>query len=412
MKAKPLTRGTSLRPNFQAPRTRKAGAPWMAIERYRSPSKPFGVNLLGLLQSEKGVGEAARTTARALAAAGIPIAFNNYIDDDSVNLDESIREFHDDNPYPVNLIHLNGDFCAYLGAKYPWYFKDRFNIGFWNWELEQFPEGWMDAFRSLDEVWAPSTFTQRSIARVSPCPVFRVPYAIDIPPCPADNLVRSRFRLPRNTFVFLFAFDVKSIFARKNPIAVVEAFRLAFGQRRDVALAIKLIRSESCPRMFAELVTACRGQANIRILREALTRTEMYVLLSLCDAYVSLHRSEGFGLPLAEAMALGKPVIATNYSANVDFMDESNSLPVRYRMVTIDQDDGPYRHGAQWADPDVTHAAEQMCRLVDTPGLAAALGARAQADITRTISPQAVGMIVRQRLEEIHRSCLPSCQAC
>ena len=120
-----------------------------------------------------------------------------------------------------------------------------------------------------------------------------------------------------------------------------------------------------------EVLTACRGQANIRILRDILSRDEMYDLLRLCDAYVGLHRSEGYGLPLVEAMALGKPVIGTDYSGNVDFMDSSNSYPVRYQMTTIEQDHGPYRRGAKWAEPDVEHAAEQMRRVVDVPAVTA-----------------------------------------
>src|SRR5262249_33541663 len=157
---------------------------------------------------------------------------------------------------------------------------------------------------------------------------------------------------------------------RKNPLAAVEAFQRAFAGRRDVVLALKVNHAQAAPTEFAEVVTACRGQPNIRIVREILSREEMLGLLHACDAYVALHRSEGYGLPLAAGMGMGKPVIATNYSANVDFMNEGNSLPVRYRLVPIERTAGPYRRGAIWADPDVGHAAEQMRRVVEDRDLA------------------------------------------
>jgi glycosyltransferase involved in cell wall biosynthesis len=231
--------------------------------------------------------------------------------------------------------------------------------------------------------------------------VYRIPFAIQLPAVPPELVSRRRFALPQKAFVFLYAFDFHSYLARKNPMAILEAFRRAFGSRRDVVLALKTTHGDQVPASFAELVAACQGQDNIRILEQVLPREDMLALLQVCDAYVSLHRSEGFGLPLAEAMAAGKPVVATGYSSNVDFMTEANSLPVRYRRIAIDSDYGPYRRGAEWADPDVEHAAEQMRRLVDTPELAAQLGAKARADVERTLRPEVVGRLVQQRLSAI-----------
>ncbi len=365
-------------------------------------SERFGINLLGFFQSEKGMGEHCRATARSLQAVNVPFALNNWVDPGSANVDTTFYDFNSDNPYPVNLIHLNASDAPYFAREMPGYLQGRYNIGYWNWELEWFPEAWRGSFQYFDEIWAPSTFTRDSIARVSPIPVHTMPIAI--PTAPTGSANRARFRLPPHAFLFLFAFDFHSFFARKNPLAVVEAFRRAFPTRRDVVLVLKLVHWESVPMDFAEVLTACRGQPNIRILREVLSRGEMYDLLRLCDAYVGLHRSEGFGLPLAEAMALGKPVIATDYSANVDFMNESNSYPVRYRMVAIEKDHGPYRKGAEWADPNVDHAAEQMRRVVEEPTAAWLVAARARADIARLLSPQAIGQKIRDRLTAIlHR---------
>jgi glycosyltransferase involved in cell wall biosynthesis len=372
-------------------------------------TESFGINILGYVQSEKGMGEACRSTVRSLAAVKIPCALQSLTDIGSTNRDDSLV-CTTENPYPVNLFHTNADAIPDIARLLPWYFQGRYNIGYWNWELEWFPEKWAGSFEFFDEIWAPSTFTQRSFARVSPIPVHWVPLSISVPPAtPADlrlaRAARSRFGLPAGAFVFLFVFDFHSIFARKNPLAVIEAFRLAFPRRRDVVLAIKPSRGNSAPMEFAEVLTACQGRPNIRLIQEILDRPDMFALLRSCDAYVALHRSEGYGLPLAEAMALGKPVIATDYSGNVDFMNETNSFPVRYKLVAIDKDHGPYRRGAEWADPDVDHAAEQMRRVVEAPALTAQRTARARADIERLLSPHAVGQVIRRRLNAIlHRS--------
>ena len=286
----------------------------------------FGVNLLGFLQSEKGMGEHCRATIRSLKAAGIPHALNNWVDPSSANLDADCSAFRTDNPYPINLIHLNAIDAPFLYKEIPAYFHGRYNVGYWNWELDWFPEEWRGSFQFFDEIWAPSTFSQKSYSRLSPIPVHWVPISIAIPPSSSPTVSRERFQLPRDAFVFLFAFDFHSYFARKNPLAAIEAFRRAFPQRRDVVLALKLCHWESVPVEFMEVLTACRGQANIRILRDILSRDEMYDLLRVCDAYVGLHRSEGYGLPLVEAMALGKPVIGTGYSGNVDFMNSRQQL--------------------------------------------------------------------------------------
>ncbi|OWK43924.1 glycosyltransferase family 4 protein [Fimbriiglobus ruber] len=381
-----------------------AGKGRWTTDSYRPPNKSFGVNVVGFLRSEKGLGEACRATIRAIRQVDIPYALNNWEDGGSINGDTSLTGLIRENPYPINLVHMNAHECSYIARDTPWYYQGRYNIGFWNWELEWFPEQWRDSFNYFDEIWAPSAFTQASLARVSPVPVHRIPFSITAPPLLPGAPGRDRFGLPKDTFVFLFSFDFHSYFARKNPLAVIEAFHRAFPTRRDVVLALKPLRCDAAPKEFAEVLIACRGRPNIRILREVLSRDDLVALVRATDAYVSLHRSEGFGLPLAEAMSLGKPVIATNYSANVDYLNETNGFPVRYKMIAIDQDYGPYRRGAEWADADVDHAAEQMRRVVEYPEQTARIAARARDDTAKNLSPAAVGRMILARLNAIQYS--------
>jgi glycosyltransferase involved in cell wall biosynthesis len=377
--------------------------------RQRPEARPFGVNLAGYLQSEKGVGEAARAVARALQAANIPHTLHNIVDCGSANKDQSFCRFSGDNPYLFNMILVNADQVPEFASARPHFMPGHYNIGYWNWELSTFLDEWTPLFAYFDEVWAPSTFTLASLAPVATVPVRLMPFAVSVPTAITPGLDRRRFDLPEDAFLFLFSFDFHSFFERKNPLAVVEAFRRAFGERGDVALVVKTVHAASVPDALANLKAACGGQTNIRLIDDVLDRSEMHALMLLCDAYVALHRSEGYGLPLCEAMAMGKPVIATAYSANIDFMNAQNSLPVRCRLVEITEEHGPYyRPGAVWADPDVEQAADHMRRLVRDRSLARSLGDRARRDIARVLSPERVGELMYTRLLALADQVLPT----
>ena len=182
-------------------------------------------------------------------------------------------------------------------------------------------------------------------------PVTHMPYAVEAPAPPV--LGREALGLPRDAFVFLFVFDAFSVPARKNPDAVVEAYaRLRGRTSRSTHLVLKVINAESAPGLLDGLRAAAAAEPTISIVDRYMRRPELNALMHAADAYVSLHRSEGFGLTLAEAMALGKPVVATGWSGNMDFMTPWNSCPVDYRLVTLDTDHGPYPRGQSWADPD------------------------------------------------------------
>lgn len=361
----------------------------------------FGVNLSGYLTGEFGVAEAGRSLARALDAADVPFVLNNLIAPSHRSEDRTLEGFTDEHPYRFNVVTVNADLAAESYRELgPDYYRHRHNIGLWFWELARFPDAWLPGFDLYDEIWVASRFCQEAIARASPVPVVKVtlPIVVDESRARPD---RARFGLDEGVFVFLFAFDYLSILERKNPLGTIEAFRRAFGTRRDVRLVLKSINSRRAPEDAARVGRALEGLAG-QVIDEHLTAGDMTALLSTCDAFVSLHRSEGLGLGLATSMYLGKPVIATAYSGNMDFMDVNDSYLVRYRLVELDRDHGPYRRGNEWAEPDLDHAAALMREVFDERDRAARVGRRAAEDIRTRMSAAVCGRAIRARLERLY----------
>ncbi len=238
-----------------------------------------------------------------------------------------------ENPYPVNLVHVNADqvehFAATNGVGY---FQERYNIGHWVWELSRFPDAYQRSFDYFDEVWVPTAFAQDAVARNAPVPVVRIPYSLS--PRAPTTLTRAHFGWTQDRFVFLFIFDFSSYLDRKNPLGLLRAFREAFTPSDDVLLVLKCVHPEMSPEGSRQVFEAA-AMPNVTIMSDVLPRDEIDALVQLCDCYVSLHRSEGFGLTMGEAMSHGKPVIATGYSGNMDFMTAANSLIVRHRLIEL-----------------------------------------------------------------------------
>ena len=253
----------------------------------------------------------------------------------------------------------------------------------------------------LNEVWVPSTFVQDAVAPVSPVPVFKVPHAVRFAPDPQAS--RDRFGLERDRQLVLVMFDFSSVQERKNPRAAISAFRLASMKERSLGLVVKTQNGADNPEALAELCDSLGDLPHVTLIDQALSRQQTWDLESCCDILLSLHRAEGFGLGPAEMMHLGKPVVATGWSANMDFMDADNSMPVRYELLPLAETLGPYEAGPVWAEADVEHAAWCLGRLADDWELGQRIGARARETTRQKLDPVVVGRQVAERLEAIGR---------
>jgi glycosyltransferase involved in cell wall biosynthesis len=361
----------------------------------------WGVNVVGYFRSELGTGEAARQVIRALDAQAIPAL---PIHGQTIPLNRQGHSYvtaaPEDACYPVNLICMNADMLPeFAGQAGPDFFAGRYSIGLWFWEVSRFPDRWRDSFALLEEVWAPTAHVASALESLATVPVSTVRIPVQVPELEPRS--RAELGMPEDKFVFLFSFDYLSVFRRKNPLALIEAFTRAFTPGDGAALVLKCINGDRDPESHGQLMAAAGRHPDIEVIDRYLSPNDNGSLTAACDCYVSLHRAEGFGLGMAEAMWHGKPVIATGYSGNLDFMTPSNSLLVDHRLVPIGAAAGPYPPEGVWADPDVEHAAALMRGVFDDQPAAVALGRTAASDIRRTHSPDAAGALMLRRLESI-----------
>lgn len=371
---------------------------------------PWGINVCGFLRDESGWGTAARKYIRALNVLGVPLALNDISAISSNRSDDrSLSGFGSDHPYPVNLICVDPTqhyaVLSHLGAEY---LQGRYNIGAWAWELPRFPAKWVDRLAFYDEIWVMSSFVANALAPLAPIPVVRIPPPLSMHGTrlaagegkASRREARRSLGLSERDFVFLFVFDFHSHLARKNPLAVIESFKLAFGPAEPVRLVLKCVNGEADPGGLSLLNERARG-SRILIYDGYWPDEALQDLFAGCDAYVSLHRAEGLGLTIAEAMAFGKPVIATGWSGNMDFMNVSNSFPVRYRLVEIQENVGPYQSGELWAEPSVEHAAQLMRHVFEQRREAMALAEAGRKEIEEHYSEAGVAALIRERLEAV-----------
>jgi glycosyltransferase involved in cell wall biosynthesis len=377
----------------------------MNVASDRNPSTPksipseLGVNVYGYVYAESGVGEHTRLLIASIKAAGIPYSVVPVTD----SVSRQQFEFTDDRmgeaAYPVNIVGINADVFPDLIDNFgKSAFDGTYTIGLWAWEIEHFPDWMARSAEYVDEVWANSSFSAAAIAKAIDKVV--VPFPLPIAAPTARIHCRAELELPEGP-LFMFCCDLDSIVRRKNPIGVVEAFAQAFSEGEGPCLLVKTVNGDRHPAHMEDLLRAAGNRRDVIIRDGYVSAAKQGALMDSCDVYVSLHRSEGFGLTLAEAMALGKPVIATGYSGNLDFMTSTNSYLVPYEMVSVGDGCDPYPASAEWAEPDIGSAADLMRRVVADPDEARAVGSRARIDVERHHGPEARGRFITQRLLEV-----------
>lgn len=334
------------------------------IQPYDSTAFPMGINLIGNIRGDSGLGQSCRLVAKELQASKIPfLVYEHHISDAfSMNNHSCDDMIEDELKYAINLFHINPHEFAVsymqLGKKV---WDKHYNIAFWLWETEEFPDEWIGCIDILDEIWTPAEFVSEAVRKVTDKPVYTVPYHVE---APIDTKYdRKHFGLPEDKFLYLMMYDSKSMMERKNPISVLDAFKKAFDKDNNaVGLVIKMNGKNE--EDIAQIQQLMDGYENIYFMTETLPKVEVNSLIACVDVFVSLHRAEGFGLVMAEAMLNGTPCIATNWSANTEFMNEEVACMVDYDIVELDHEIGPYKKGSHWAEPDVTQAAEYMKELV------------------------------------------------
>lgn len=363
--------------------------------------KPFGVNLYGFLSSASGMATGARANQTALAAAGIPTMPVDIPQWPVAGNDPRVTKVIASEPqFRLNLLHQNPDMLPLFRGTYgDAKLAGCYNIGYWAWELPAIRPDWHHLYQYVDEVWTPSRFCRDAFQCLTNHTVVTIPHVVDGLESKAVH-DRGYFDLPPGKFVFGYFFDVSSYLDRKNPFCLIDAFRREFADNSSVLLYLKLSRADADPLNVERIVEAADGAANIRVVTQPMSETEVISLHNAIDCFVSPHRSEGFGLNLAESMYFGKPVIATRYSGNLDFMDDANGLLIDCALIPIRRTIGPYREHNVWAEPSAEHLRQLMREAVENRSAREGKGARAAETIRERLSAATVGGRIAARLRE------------
>lgn len=360
-------------------------APWQRIVPLAldaTSGAPEGVNLFGFADGVLGVGEDVRTMAQALLRAGLHVAIHNLAI--PAHVGSSARHgwhslFTDRPVFATNLFCLPPFEMKRLKITQGVHlFAGRRNIGVWPWELPTLPPEWRSVFDDVDEIWAISRFLGDTYRKLTDKPVRHCPPHVD---CPAPQAFASPRALPLSAFTALTMLDFNSFAARKNPEGAIEAFRKAFPDPRgEERLIVKSLNGHANRSRLTELLASMREDPRITLLDEALTRAETFALLQHADCLLSLHRAEGYGRVLAEAMLLGVPVIATDWSGNTDFLDETTGWPIPHDLRPVGRGEYVYAAGSHWAEPRIEAAAVALrtIRAGNDPSIQRRTGAARQ----------------------------------
>ena len=369
--------------------------------------KQPGVTVIGLLSAASGLGAVARGVVEVFRALGLPVEEIDvtalYLQSSSALERAAVESAIADSSclYRITFLSINPDmippFVACGGDRL---LDNSYVISYWFWELPSFRNDWFRFFAATDEIWAASEFNRRGFAAVAPCPVRRVPALVDNL-ATDETVVRGSFGISDEAFVFLYIFDASSYVERKNPFALIEAFQRTFAQSEKVVLVLKTHTTENDRVALRAIQSAARQDSRIVLINERVTKEAIHSLISMADCFVSPHKSEGFGLNIAEAMWFGRPVIATDFGGSTDLVSRATGLPIQYDLEEIKTDLGPYIHGQYWASINKVALGDAMRKLVAAPGLARELGGAAAKAIREICGIDSICRLVKGIFEDL-----------
>jgi glycosyltransferase involved in cell wall biosynthesis len=370
------------------------------------PSRPATrFRLLAPLTVQSGLGTAARSYHASLIASSsevecLPITIGHEhhptVEFSAVSAFRGRHDRPTDKDQLITLAQYNADgFEAFLQHhREDFWAPCRHRVAIWVWELARFRSEWKKYEKILDSVWAPTRFVQEAVASMLDCPVHVVPYSMS-EAIPATTRFRSRFSMPATDFVFCSMFDASSYADRKNPVALLQAFARVRKQRPEARLLLKITHPHLAEEYFSKPGHGLLDFTGVTKFSDNLRSDEVLGLIAEADCLVSAHRSEGFGLTIAEALQVGKPVVATNYGGSTDFLDETTGFPVPYRLIPIENDLGPYQKGIPWADIDVEQLALRMLEVMEDPAAAQRKAAAGRNLMATQFSPAAIGRLIK-----------------
>lgn len=366
---------------------------------YCEDAFPPGINLIGPVDSATGLGQSFRLIERVIRDVNIPYLIYNSAPNAPNKIDSSCYKdrISSDLKYSINLWHINlSEFAQTYAAMGKGAFDQHYNIAFWLWELEDFPDEWVPFINLLDEIWTPSEFISKSIRKKTNKPVYTIPYYVTAE-IDKGKYDREYFGLPKEKFLFLMMYDSLSVRERKNPEGVIKAFKKAFSpEQENVGLVIKI--NSAGEKEIEWIRRQLQGYKNVFLINRNMEKIEVNSLVACADVLVSLHRAEGFGLVLAEAMLNHIPVIATNWSANTEFMNEEVACMVGYKLKELEKDILPYRKGNRWAEPDILEAAEYMKKLFEDRMFYQDISKRGKAYLCSMLGNARIKKIIERRL--------------
>lgn len=318
-----------------------------------------GVEVVGFFHSASGIAESARLCAKQLQENGIPVRCVS-VEPFFRKQGNMVWDFKDtatEEEIGCRIIHLNPPMIppyALLGGIKK--FASVYNVGYWAWELEQLPPEWVRATRYMNAIMTPSEFSSNAIRKATSKPVLTVPHPVTKGEASAG--MRQKLGLDQSHFVISMIFSYESSIERKNPHAAIRAFKLAFPDSPDVRLVLKTSKGGD-DAIRSEIQQIIDNDVRILVVEQMWDKEDINALIAESNVYLSLHRSEGFGLTLAEAMLLDTVVVATDWSGNIDFCTEQNSFPVPYNLVGVQSGHAAFEglEGSQWAEADVSKAA-------------------------------------------------------